>query len=160
MRLAPTRLSVSRVGRKPRTNQTIPPVLGLRENLDQFLLLVLINAFVGAMVGLERSTAPLLGERVFGITSTTAALSFIASFGVVKALANLFAGRLSDRLGRKRVLVVGWLVGLPVPLLIIWAPSWGWIVFANVLLGINRLRQCPARHQSGLLLVNDRDHED
>jgi len=114
------------------------PVLGLRANLGQFLLLVLINAFVGAMVGLERSTVPLLGERVFGLASTTAALSFIVSFGVVKALANLFAGRLSDRLGRKGVLVVGWLVGLPVPLLIIWAPSWGWVVFANVLLGVNQ----------------------
>jgi MFS family permease len=113
-------------------------VLGLRANLRQFLLLVLVNAFVGAMVGLERSTVPLLGERVFGLASTTAALSFIVSFGVVKALANLFAGRLSDRLGRKGVLVVGWLVGLPVPLLIIWAPSWGWVVFANVLLGVNQ----------------------
>jgi MFS family permease len=99
---------------------------------------VLVNAFVGAMVGLERSTVPLLGERVFGLASTTAALSFIASFGVVKALANLLAGRLSDRLGRKGVLVVGWLVALPVPLLIIWAPSWGWVVFANILLGINQ----------------------
>lgn len=116
----------------------VMPVLGLRANLGQFLLLVVINAFVGAMVGLERSTVPLLGERVFGLASTTAALSFIVSFGVVKALANLFAGRLSDLLGRKGVLVVGWLVGLPVPFLIIWAPSWGWVVFANVLLGINQ----------------------
>jgi MFS family permease len=114
------------------------PVLGLRANLGQFLLLVLINAFVGAMVGLERSTVPLLGERVFGFASSTAVLAFIVSFGAVKALANLFAGHLSDRLGRKGVLVVGWLVGLPVPLLIIWAPAWGWIVFANVLLGINQ----------------------
>jgi MFS family permease len=115
-----------------------PPVLGLRANLSQFLLLVLINAFVGGMVGLERSIVPLLGQQVFGLVSTTAVLSFIVSFGVVKALANLFAGRLSDRLGRKGVLVVGWLVGLPVPFLIIVAPSWGWIVFANVLLGINQ----------------------
>src|SRR5215813_12229945 len=90
------------------------------------------------MVGLERSIVPLLGQQVFGLASTTAVLSFIVSFGVVKALANLFAGRLSDRLGRKGVLVVGWLVGVPVPLLIIFAPSWGWIVFANVLLGINQ----------------------
>jgi MFS family permease len=113
-------------------------VLGLRANLGQFSLLVLINAFVGAMAGLERSTVPLLGQRVFGLASTFAVLSFILSFGVVKALANLFAGALSDRLGRKGVLIVGWLVGLPVPLLIIFAPSWGWIVFANVLLGINQ----------------------
>src|SRR2546423_12793260 len=90
------------------------------------------------MVGLERSTVPLLGQRVFGLASTTAVLSFIISFGVIKALANLFAGRLSDRIGRKGVLVVGWLVGLPVPFLIIFAPSWGWVVFANVLLGINQ----------------------
>jgi MFS family permease len=114
------------------------PALGLRANLGQFLLLVLINAFVGAMVGLERSIVPLLGERAFALASTTAALSFIVSFGVVKALANLFAGRLSDRLGRKGVLIAGWLVGLPVPLLIIFAPNWGWVVFANVLLGINQ----------------------
>jgi MFS family permease len=90
------------------------------------------------MVGLERSIVPLLGHQVFGLASTTAVLSFIMSFGVVKALANLFAGRLSDRIGRKGVLVVGWLVGLPVPFLIIFAPSWGWVVFANVLLGINQ----------------------
>jgi MFS family permease len=112
--------------------------LGLHANWQQFTLLVLINAFVGGMVGLERSIVPLLGQRVFGLASTTAVLSFIVSFGIIKALANLFAGRLSDRIGRKGVLVVGWLVGLPVPLLIIFAPAWGWIVFANVLLGINQ----------------------
>ena len=114
------------------------PTLGLRANMGQFLLLVLINAFVGAMVGLERSVVPLLGQRTFGLASTIATLSFIVSFGVVKALANVFAGRLSDRIGRKGVLIAGWLVGLPVPLLIIVAPNWGWIVFANVLLGINQ----------------------
>ncbi len=112
--------------------------LGLRANWQQFTLLVIVNAFVGAMVGLERSIVPLLGHQVFGLASTTAVLSFIMSFGVVKALANLFAGRLGDRIGRKRVLVAGWLVGLPVPLLIIFAPSWGWVVFANILLGINQ----------------------
>ncbi len=112
--------------------------LGLRANWQQFTLLVIVNAFVGGMVGLERSIVPLLGQRVFGLVSTTAVLSFIVSFGVVKAVSNLFAGRLSDRIGRKWVLVVGWLVGLPVPLLIIFAPSWGWVVFANVLLGINQ----------------------
>src|SRR5258706_2227830 len=90
------------------------------------------------MVGLERSITPLLGHQVFGLASSTAVLSFIVSFGVVKALATLFAGRLSDRIGRKGVLVVGWLFGLPVPLLIIFAPSWSWVVFANVLLGINQ----------------------
>jgi MFS family permease len=112
--------------------------LGLRANWQQFTLLVIVNAFVGAMVGLERSIVPLLGHQVFGLASTTAVLSFILSFGIVKALANLFAGRLGDRIGRKWVLVAGWLVGLPVPLLIIFAPSWGWVVFANVLLGINQ----------------------
>ncbi len=112
--------------------------LGLRANWRQFTLLVIVNAFVGGMVGLERSIVPLLGQRAFGLVSTTAVLSFIISFGVVKAMANLFAGRLSDRIGRKGVLVVGWLVGLPVPFLIIFAPSWGWVVFANVLLGINQ----------------------
>jgi MFS family permease len=115
-----------------------PPVLGLRANLSQFLLLVLINAFVGAMAGLERSVLPLLGEQTFALASTTATLSFIASFGVVKALANLFAGRLSDRIGRKGVLIAGWLVALPIPFLIIAAPNWGWVVFANVLLGVNQ----------------------
>src|SRR5438552_7937955 len=112
--------------------------LGLRANWRQFTLLVIVNAFVGGMVGLERSIVPLLGQQVFGLASTAAVLSFIISFGIVKALANLFAGRLSDRIGRKGVLVAGWLVGLPVPLLIIFAPSWSWVVFANVLLGINQ----------------------
>jgi len=112
--------------------------LGLRANWQQFTLLVIVNAFVGGMVGLERSIVPLLGHQVFGLASTTAMLSFIVSFGVVKAASNLFAGRLGDRIGRKGVLVAGWLVGLPVPLLIIFAPAWGWVVFANVLLGINQ----------------------
>jgi MFS family permease len=115
-----------------------PIQLGLQANWQQFTLLVIVNAFVGGMVGLERSVVPLLGHQVFGLASTTAVLSFIVSFGVVKALANLFAGRLSDRIGRKGVLVAGWLVGLPVPVLIIFAPAWGWVVFANVLLGINQ----------------------
>src|SRR2546423_1481949 len=112
--------------------------LGLRANWQQFTLLVIVNAFVGGMVGLERSIVPLLGQRAFGLASTTAVLSFIVSFGVVKAASNLFAGRLSDRIGRKGALVVGWLVGLPVPLLIIFAPSWSWVVFATLLLRINQ----------------------
>jgi MFS family permease len=112
--------------------------LGLRANWQQFWLLVVINAFVGGMVGLERVVLPLLGEQEFGQASRTVILSFIVSFGIVKALANLFAGRMSDRIGRKRILVTGWLVGLPVPFLVMLAPSWDWVVFANVLLGINQ----------------------
>jgi MFS family permease len=114
------------------------PALGLRQNWRQFALLVVVNAFVGAMVGLERSVLPLLGEREFGLASKSAALSFVATFGVVKALTNLLAGRLGDRFGRKHVLVVGWLFALPVPFLIISAPTWGWVVAANVFLGINQ----------------------
>ncbi len=120
--------------------QTTPSAirLGLRANWQQFTLLVIVNAFVGAMVGLERTVVPLIARQDFGLLSGTVILSFIISFGVVKALANLAAGGLGDRLGRKRLLVAGWLIGLPVPVLIIWAPSWGWIVLANVLLGINQ----------------------
>jgi MFS family permease len=114
------------------------PRLGLRENWQQFSLLVLVNAFVGAMVGAERVILPLLAEHDFGLASRAAILSFIVSFGLTKAAANLAAGRLSDRVGRKGVLVAGWLVGLPVPLLLYFAPSWGWVVFANVLLGANQ----------------------
>jgi MFS family permease len=112
--------------------------LGLRSNWRQFTLLVLVNAFVGAMAGLERTVLPLIAEDEFGLASRSAALSFIATFGVVKALTNVLAGALGDRWGRKRVLVAGWLAGLPVPLLIIGAPTWSWIVVANVLLGVNQ----------------------
>ena len=116
-----------------------PPVtLGLRANLAQFSLLVLINAFVGGMVGLERAVLPLVAEHDFGLASKSVILSFLISFGIVKALTNLFAGRYADLAGRKRLLVAGWLVGLPVPFLIMWAPSWGWITAANVLLGVNQ----------------------
>ncbi|NNF03227.1 MAG: MFS transporter, partial [Rhodothermales bacterium] len=113
-------------------------VLGLRENWRQFSLLVVVNAFVGAMVGLERAVLPLIAEDEFGLASRAAILSFIASFGLAKALSNLMAGRWSDRYGRKAVLVSGWVIGLPVPLIVMWAPTWSWIVFANVLLGVNQ----------------------
>jgi len=113
-------------------------VLGLRANWQQFTLLVIVNAFVGAMVGLERTIVPLIAEADFGLASKAVILSFLVTFGVVKALSNLFAGRMGDRVGRKRILVAGWLFGLPVPLLLIFAPSWGWVVFANVLLGVNQ----------------------
>ena len=112
--------------------------LGLRENWPQFALLVLINAFVGGMVGIERTVVPLIGAEEFNIDSTTFVVSFIVSFGVVKACANLISGQLADAWGRKRVLVLGWLVGLPVPFMIIWAPSWTWVIAANALLGINQ----------------------
>jgi predicted MFS family arabinose efflux permease len=115
-----------------------PPLLGLRENWQQFWLLVLINAFVGTMVGLERTVLPLLAEQEFGIASRSAALSFIATFGIVKAVTNLVAGRLGDSWGRKRVLTLGWLFAIPVPFMVMFAPSWKWIVVANVLLGINQ----------------------
>ena len=112
--------------------------LGLRENASQFALLVIANAFVGGLVGIERVVLPVIAEQSFGLASNTAALSFLISFGLVKACANLLAGRISERGGRKRVLIAGWLFGLPVPLLIGLAPTWGWIVFANVLLGVNQ----------------------
>ncbi len=112
--------------------------LGLRENAGQFALLVAVNALVGAMVGQERTVLPLLANAEFGLTSTSATLGFLVAFGVSKALANLVAGALADRIGRKPVLVAGWLIGIPVPLLIIAAPDWSWVVAANLLLGINQ----------------------
>ena len=118
---------------------TIAPLqLGVKENLAQFSILVGVNALVGGMIGQERTVLPLLAKNEFGLTAFTASLTFIVAFGAVKAITNFFAGTLSDRHGRKPVLIAGWLIGLPIPLLIIWAPTWGWIVFANVLLGINQ----------------------
>jgi MFS family permease len=115
-----------------------PTVLGLRENLAQFSLLFGITAFVGAMVGLERSTLPLIGREDFGLASNAAVLSFIVAFGLSKALTNLGAGALAQRLGRRRLLIAGWAAALPVPVLIAVAPSWEWVVAANVLLGVNQ----------------------
>ena len=112
--------------------------LGLRENLGQFSLLVGLNAFVGAMVGLERSTLPLIGEEEFALTSASAVAAFVIAFGLAKALTNLAAGVGAERVGRKRLLVLGWVAALPVPLLIGLGPTWGWIVAANVLLGLNQ----------------------
>jgi MFS family permease len=114
------------------------PQLGLRQNAGQFALLVAVNALVGGMLGQERTVLPLLAEREFGLQAYTAALTFILAFGLAKAVTNYLAGTWSDRYGRKPVLVVGWVVALPVPLLLIWAPSWGWVVAANVLLGVSQ----------------------
>jgi MFS family permease len=125
------------VSRSPQ-RQSSGPRLGLRANLAQFCLLVGINALVGGMVGQERSLLSLLATETFGLAAVSAALTYIVAFGLTKAATNLLAGALADRRGRKPVLVAGWLVGLPVPLLIIWAPTWGWVVLANVLLGVNQ----------------------
>ena len=112
--------------------------LGLKENWRQFSLLVLVNAFVGGMVGLERTVVPLIGAEEFGLVLRTAIFSFIISFGVVKAFSNLVSGTFADSFGRKKVLVAGWILGVPVPFMIMYAPSWEWIVAANVLLGVNQ----------------------
>jgi len=113
-------------------------VLGLRQNAAQFGLLVAVNALVGGMLGQERTILPLLATQTFHVSAYSAALVYIAAFGAVKAATNFFAGTLSDRYGRKPVLLAGWLIGIPVPFLLIWAPSWGWIITANILLGVNQ----------------------
>jgi MFS family permease len=112
--------------------------LGLRENVAQFSLLVIVNAFVGAMVGMERSILPAIAEQDFQLVARTAVLSFIVVFGVTKAVTNYAAGRLADRVGRKQVLVAGWAIAIPVPFILMWAPSWIWILVANALLGISQ----------------------
>src|SRR5688572_13610577 len=112
--------------------------LGLRENVAQFSLLVLVNAFVGAMVGMERSILPLIAERDFNLIARASMLSFIVVFGLTKAVTNYAAGRLADVFGRKRVLIAGWLVAAPVPFLLMWAPSWAWILVANGFLGVSQ----------------------
>ncbi|MEV6966014.1 MFS transporter [Hamadaea sp. NPDC051192] len=126
-------MTVATEARRPATVR-----LGLRENLAQFAVLVAVNAAVGGMIGQERTVLPLLADQVFAVGAFTASLTFIGAFGITKALANLVAGSLSDRYGRKPVLIAGWLIGLPIPLLLMWAPAWGWVVAANVLLGVNQ----------------------
>jgi MFS family permease len=123
---------------RPVPGSSTRPRLGLRANLAQFSLLVGVNALVGGMVGQERIVLSLLATEVFGLAAVSAALTYIVAFGLTKAATNLLAGTLADRFGRKPVLVAGWLMGLPVPLLLIWAPTWGWVVAANVLLGVNQ----------------------
>lgn len=119
-------------------NRSSSPILGIGPNWPQFSLLVLVNAFVGGMVGIERSILPALAQQEFGLAQRTAILSFIAVFGITKASANYFAGRLGDRWGRKPVLVAGWLVAVPVPFLLMWAPTWTWIIVANLFLGVSQ----------------------
>src|SRR6516165_4359561 len=114
------------------------PRLGLKANWAQFSLLVLVNAFVGAMVGLERSILPAVAEKEFHLAARAAVLSFIVVFGIVKAFTNYAAGRLSDTIGRKAVLVGGWVVAVPIPFLLMWAPTWNWVLLANLLLGISQ----------------------
>ena len=109
--------------------------LGMRENGSQVALLLLVVVFVGAVVGVERSVLPLLAEAEFGLTSATVAISFLVAFGFSKAISNFLAGNLAGRVGRRRILLAAWGFGIPVPLLLLWAPSWGWIGFANLLLG-------------------------
>ena len=123
---------------KIKTNKDSSIKLGLKPNTNQFLLLIVVNAFVGAMIGLEQTVIPILGKEEFDLESNALILSFIAGFGLVKAILNLFAGNISDKFGRKNVLVLGWLVGIPVPFILLFAPNWNWILFANVLLGINQ----------------------
>ena len=112
--------------------------LGLKENWKQFTLLVIINAFVGGMVGLERSILPQIAEKEFAIAAKTAILSFIIVFGIVKAITNYYTGALANRFGRKKLLVYGWINGIPIPFILMFAPDWNWIIAANVLLGINQ----------------------
>ncbi len=126
-------MTVAAVGRVPAVTR-----LGLRENAAQFSLLVVVNAFVGAMVGIERSILPLLAEQEFQLAARTAILSFIAVFGVTKALTNYVSGRFADRIGRRQILIAGWLVAAPVPFMLMWAPTWTWVLVANGLLGISQ----------------------
>ena len=126
---------MSRLDAKEPNNQ---PTLGLRANAAQFTILVAINALVGGMVGQQQTVLPLLAEREFGLTGYTFIFTYVIAFGITKAAANYFAGTWSDRYGRKPVLIAGWLIAIPVPLMLIWAPNWGWVVVANVLLGINQ----------------------
>ncbi|MDH5415424.1 MAG: MFS transporter [Flavobacteriaceae bacterium] len=112
--------------------------LGLQENWVQFTILVIVNAFVGGMVGLERTIFPKFAEIEFGVASKTAILSFIIAFGITKAIANYFTGKLANKIGRKNLLIIGWIFALPIPIILIYANSWNWVIFANVLLGINQ----------------------
>ena len=116
----------------------MPVQLGLKENWKQFTLLVIVNAFVGGMIGLERTIIPQIAEADFGLAAKTSILSFIVVFGITKAITNYYTGAFANRIGRKNLLVIGWVLALPVPLMLIYAPNWNWIIGANVLLGIHQ----------------------
>lgn len=131
--------------------------LGLKQNWKQFTLLIIVNAFVGGMVGLERTIFPQFAEQEFGVASTTAVLSFIIAFGITKAISNYFAGRLANRWGRRNLLIIGWLIAIPVPLLLMYAPSWNWVIFANVLLGIHQGLCWSSTVVMKIDLVGDKD---
>lgn len=131
--------------------------LGLKENWRQFTILVIVNAFVGGMVGMERSIFPKFAEVEFGVASSTAILSFITAFGITKAIANYFTGRLADRYGRKRLLVAGWVLAIPVPFILIHADVWAWVIFANVLLGISQGLTWSSTVVMKIDLVGDRN---
>ena len=131
--------------------------LGLKENWQQFTILVIVNAFVGGMVGLERTIIPQFAEIEFGIASKTAILSFIVAFGVTKAITNYFTGKLANKYGRKNLLIIGWVIALPIPLILMYAPSWNWVLFANVLLGINQGLTWSSTVVMKIDLVGDKD---
>ena len=131
--------------------------LGLKENWKQFAILVIVNAFVGGMVGLERTIFPKFAEQAFGISSKTAMLSFIIAFGITKAITNYFTGKLANKYGRKNLLVIGWLFALPIPIILLYAPSWNWVIFANILLGINQGLTWSSTVVMKIDLVGDKD---
>lgn len=112
--------------------------LGLKENWKQFTILVIVNAFVGGIIGMERTIIPQFAELEFGVASKTAILSFITAFGITKAIANYYTGRLANKFGRKNLLLFGWLIAIPIPFILIYAPSWNWVIFANILLGVSQ----------------------
>jgi MFS family permease len=134
-----------------------PLKLGLKENWKQFTILVVVNAFVGGMVGLERSIFPKFAEQEFGISSKTAILSFIIAFGITKAITNYFTGKLANKYGRKNLLVLGWIIALPIPFILLYAPSWNWVIFANILLGINQGLTWSSTVVMKIDLVGDKD---
>jgi MFS family permease len=131
--------------------------LGLKENWQQFTILVIVNAFVGGMVGLERSIFPKFAEQEFGISSKTAILSFIIAFGITKAITNYFTGKLANKIGRKNLLVIGWIFAIPIPFILLYAPSWNWVIFANILLGISQGLTWSSTVVMKIDLVGDKD---